>query len=249
MPFDHSSDHSFSDKSPFDRPRLFSAESQRCDDASSRPMSSAAEEELGLSAELQVLASHLRGEADSLAERYASPTPSQPQSAHERRLMRRWMWRCMAAGVAGLALLAWRIERWQQMTPAAPLPVAAQIETHAIVRSTLPVAVAPAQRAHGFRRAIFRCASKCRIGRSAVLRHSQGIAEVGIDAPAIERHPPADQVEMLRIQVSGFEKVIRKLQAELIARDAAQIESQKQIESLQAEVAALRAAAKEPGTK
>jgi hypothetical protein len=245
MPFDHSS----FDKSPFDRPRLFSAEGQRCDDASSRPMGAAVDEELGLSAELQVLASHLRGEADSLAERYAPSTSPQPQSVHERRSMRRWMWQSMAVGMAGLALLAWRIERWQQSPPAAPVPVAVQSETHAIVQSTPPVAVLPANVASSSVAPSSAARASVASTDPAVLRHSQGIAEVGIDAPAVERHPPADQVEMLRIQVSGFEKVIRKLQAELIARDAAQIEAQQQIELLQAEVAALRAAAKERAAK
>jgi len=227
---------------------LFSAESQRCDDASSRQIGSAApDEELGLSAELQVLASHLRGEADSLAERYAPSTSPQPHAVDDHRLMRRWMWPSVAIGVAGLALLAWRIDRWQQSPPVAPTPSVAQLGTHSAVAdlhqpsdsSASPATVAPASVAP----------ASVASTDPAVLRHSQGIAEVGMDAPAVERHPPADQVEMLRIQVSGFEKVIRKLQAELVARDAAQIEAQKQIESLQAEVAALRSGGKEPRTK
>jgi hypothetical protein len=236
---------------PFDKPRLFSPRSQDCDGLSPAPLGSdravgfdmhqdaatrdrATDEELGLSAELQVLASHLRGEADSLAERFAPATSPQSDSVQDHPIRRRWMWQSMAVGVAGLAILTWQIDRWQQSPPQSPTESIAQTETHGVVvepllqsgRSTPAASIS------------FTPASVA-ASDPAAMRHSQGIAEVGIDAPAVERHPPADQVEMLRIQVTGFEKVIRKLQAELIARDAAQIESQKQIQSLQEEVAAL----------
>jgi hypothetical protein len=54
------------------------------------------------------------------------------------------------------------------------------------------------------------------------------------------RHPPADELAMLRIQVSGFQKVIERLQDELAARDKSQAEMVKLIRSLQDEVAALK---------
>ncbi len=74
------------------------------------------------------------------------------------------------------------------------------------------------------------------------LRPSQEIQEVsvGADAPSRPLHPPADEVEMLRIQISGFQKVIERLQAELSARDQSQADMVKLIKSLQDEVATLK---------
>jgi hypothetical protein len=242
----------------FDKPRLFSGDGQSSRSGSDRtigfdahrdlasPDSSlgerATDEELGLSAELQILAAHLRGEADSLANRYAPAScPTSPpigERRFARPFVRGWIWQSMAVAVAGLVLLAWQIDRWQESPPAAAADAVVQtaipgvaVATHQqIVQSApsalvsavppSPAAVSPSHTA----------------ASPAAIRHTQGIAEVGIDGPAVERHPPADQVEMLRIQALGFEKVIRKLQAELVARDAAQIESQRQIQSLQEEV-------------
>ena len=72
------------------------------------------------------------------------------------------------------------------------------------------------------------------------VRNSQGVEEVGIDAPTRTRRAPADELEMLRIQINGFEKVIHKLQGEISARDQSQAETDKLIESLRAEIAALK---------
>jgi S1-C subfamily serine protease len=72
------------------------------------------------------------------------------------------------------------------------------------------------------------------------VRNSQGIEEVGIDAPTRARRAPADEVEMLRIQINGFEKVIRKLQGELSVREQSQAETDKLIDSLRAEIANLK---------
>ena len=69
----------------------------------------------------------------------------------------------------------------------------------------------------------------------AALRATQGIGEVSV-VPAVAKKPPTDEVEMLRVQVDGFEKLIRRLQAELAARDAQQAEAQRQIEALRQEV-------------
>lgn len=234
---------------PFDKPRLFFGDgaanisakvesTPRLQD--SLPRETVADEELGLSAELQVLASHLRGEADSLAGRYAPASRAASASARNRGFGRRWVWQFGAAAVAGLALVAWQIDRWAQsphvaivvQSPTSGPVVAPQQPTIAAIPQTASVPLAPP---------VLSSASPSSTANvdPAAFRHSQGVAEVGIDAPAVERHPPADQVEMLRIQVLGFEKVIRKLQTELIARDAAQMESQRRIESLQAEVAEL----------
>jgi hypothetical protein len=78
--------------------------------------------------------------------------------------------------------------------------------------------------------------------KEAAKRNGQGLEEVsiGTDSPSRSRRPPADEVEMLRIQVSGFEKVIERLQAEVTARDKSQAEMVKLIRSLQDEVATLK---------
>ncbi len=65
-----------------------------------------------------------------------------------------------------------------------------------------------------------------------VVHNSQGVEEVGIAAPADARHPPTDEVEMLRIQVNGFEKVIQRLQAEIAAREKSQAQTAKLVQSL-----------------
>jgi hypothetical protein len=78
--------------------------------------------------------------------------------------------------------------------------------------------------------------------REIALRPSQEVQEVSVggDAPSRPRHPPADEVEMLRIQISGFQKVIERLQAELSARDQSQADMVKLIKSLQDEIATLK---------
>ncbi len=72
------------------------------------------------------------------------------------------------------------------------------------------------------------------------VHNSQGVEEVGIDAPTRARRAPSDEVEMLRIQVNGFEKVIEKLQGEISARQKSQAETEKLVESLRAELAAFK---------
>jgi S1-C subfamily serine protease len=72
------------------------------------------------------------------------------------------------------------------------------------------------------------------------VRNSQGVEEVGIDAPIRSRRPPTDEVEMLRIQINGFEKVIQKLQTELSIRDQSQSATDKLVQSLREEIAALK---------
>ncbi len=102
---------------PFDKPRLFSGDGVpqtgsdpaigfdlrselSFQDSLSQGSSSrkTVDEELGLSAELQVLAAHLRGEADALAERYAPALRPTAESAREHRVRaadgfgRAWRW-------------------------------------------------------------------------------------------------------------------------------------------------------------
>jgi len=244
---------------PFDKPRIFSGDgpenteeitaktqstlrSQTSFPRETVPRDTVPDEELGLSAELQVLAAHLRGEADALGDRYAPAVRATSPTEQNRRVGRRWVWQCVAVGLSGLALLAWRIDRWQASPPAALVESVAQTAAHgdaavAPPQQSTPVAsTAPAVSVPLAPPVLPSNSPSNAAADPATLRHTQGIAEVGIDEPAAERHPPADQVEMLRIQALGFEKVIRKLQAELVARDTAQIESERQIQSLQAEV-------------
>jgi hypothetical protein len=221
---------------PFDKPRLFAHQGPFRDEEThvSRDEKSAGDD-LGMSAELRILESRLRGEADMLAERYLPPaqtSPADPSEIVHGRLNRRLLWTACMATAASLALMVWQFERPQHDAPAANA-IADQSSTarHLSATTTNGVAVdgqATKEDSH-------------LSGHDAnELRPRQGIAEVGIEAPAAERHPPANQLEMLRIQLTGFEKVIQKLQTELAVRDAAQIQSQRQIESLQTEVADLR---------
>jgi S1-C subfamily serine protease len=83
------------------------------------------------------------------------------------------------------------------------------------------------------------------------VRNSQGVEEVGIEPPTRARRTPTDEVEMLRIQVSGFEKVIQKLQSEITARERSQAETAKLVESLKTEIAQLKGVteAEKPASK
>ena len=55
------------------------------------------------------------------------------------------------------------------------------------------------------------------LGNNSITVHnSQGVDEVAIEPPTRSRRAPTDEVEMLRIQVSGFEKVIQKLQGQTL---------------------------------
>jgi S1-C subfamily serine protease len=77
---------------------------------------------------------------------------------------------------------------------------------------------------------------------SITVHNSQGVEEVGIEATTRARRLPTDEVEMLRLQVTGFEKVIKKLQTELAAREQSQAQTTKLVESLKAEIAELKGA-------
>jgi S1-C subfamily serine protease len=81
------------------------------------------------------------------------------------------------------------------------------------------------------------------LGNNSITVHnSQGVDEVAIEPPTRSRRAPTDEVEMLRIQVSGFEKVIQKLQVELAVREQSQAETAMLVESLKAEIAQLKGA-------
>jgi hypothetical protein len=218
---------------PFDKPHLFpDCRSDRADDVNLAAHDCSSDDDLGLSAELQLLGAQLRGEADLLANRYAPTAEIQPAKPAYSRFRRRMLWQAAAVAVAGLAILVWQFGRpWRASTRLSEVVSAPHDGVSPIVAGGIAdtASVNPAS-----------AKSRTAVSDSSEFRRTQGIAEVGIDAPATDRHPPANQLEMLRLQLSGFEKVIRKLQTELSARDAAQLESERQIESLQAEVADLR---------
>ena len=65
-----------------------------------------------------------------------------------------------------------------------------------------------------------------------------GLQEVGVD-PSRAR-PARSELEMLQIQVAAFEEVIRRLQGELQARQAAQADTNKLVAELREEIAQLR---------
>jgi hypothetical protein len=220
---------------PFDKPRLYPHDGTFGDAGAERSVGEGpAADDLALPAELRILESRLRGEADMLAERHSpaaqisSPDPSEIVRG---RLNRRLLWTACLATAASLALMVWQFERPQDRVPPG----------NAIVNHSSPTSAPPAQPANSVSadNRVTQGRARPSGAEASELRHTQGIAEVGIEAPAAERHPPANQLEMLRMQLTGFEKVIQKLQTELAARDAAQIQSQRQIESLQTEVADL----------
>ncbi|HEY2883082.1 MAG TPA: hypothetical protein VGJ15_11625 [Pirellulales bacterium] len=68
---------------------------------------------------------------------------------------------------------------------------------------------------------------------------SAGVQEVGFNSAETARKN-LNEMEMLRIQVSAFEQVIRRLQANLNRREQEQTETQKTIEVLRQEVTELR---------
>ncbi|HEY2146390.1 MAG TPA: S1C family serine protease, partial [Pirellulales bacterium] len=86
-------------------------------------------------------------------------------------------------------------------------------------------------------------------GNQITVHNSQGVEEVGIEPPTRSRRTPTDEVEMLRIQVSGFEKVIQKLEGELAAREKSQADTTKLVESLETEIAQLKGAKDHKGTR
>jgi S1-C subfamily serine protease len=77
---------------------------------------------------------------------------------------------------------------------------------------------------------------------SITVRNSQGVEEVAIQPATRSRRTPTDEVEMLRVQVSGFEKVIQKLQTEIASREQSQAETARLVESLKTEIAQLKQA-------
>ncbi len=77
-------------------------------------------------------------------------------------------------------------------------------------------------------------------GKQIAVRNSQGIEEVAVNSATRSRRGPVTEVDMLRIQVDAFEKVIRKLQGEIDARSQSQSDTEKLIRSLREEISQLK---------
>ena len=154
------------------------------------------DDDLGLSAELQLL-SALRGEADLLANRYAPIAELQPAIPTNGGFNRRMLWQAAAVIVASVAILVWQFGRpWRAVVQPSEVASsrhadASPISGNAIVGSAAATAAS----------------AKLRLTAPDPIevRRTQGIAEVGIDAPA-DRHPPANQLEMLRCNSAVLKK-------------------------------------------
>jgi hypothetical protein len=186
-------------------------------------------EESELPAHLAVLAEQLRDDANHLADCYpASESADRPVPMVATVRSRRWVrWSAAAAVVLIVAT-------WPSVAQRLATFDRSGSEVVSSKESIVQIERGDRERAAG--RAIQQ------YEHEIALRPSQEVEEVsvGADAPSRPRHPPADEVEMLRIQISGFQKVIERLQAELSARDQSQADMVMLIKSLQDEVATLK---------
>lgn len=79
------------------------------------------------------------------------------------------------------------------------------------------------------------------LGRKQIeVRESGRVEEVAVAASAPDKRLPRDELSLLKTQLEAFEKVIVRLQSELIRRDENQVHTQELIEKLSAEIAQLR---------
>jgi hypothetical protein len=212
--------------------------------------------DLELPDQLAMLAAQLRDEADQLAAQHAPPEVREIKPIAERGRWRRFA-RVAAIVLLGVGLVAWRSLAPRGGAHPNAATVAAAHSGNALASRDTPAAKA-AVAAQGEQPATMRTASVLTKTSATValaaaknapaavasdpqsLRTGQGIQEVSAGEPAVARHPPANETEMLRRQVEGFDKLIHRLQAELAARDAAQIENEKLIQSLRQENEQLR---------
>ncbi len=205
-----------------------------------------ADADLELPDQLAMLAAQLRDEAERLAARHSPPEGRTVEPIRDGKRGRRF------ARYAAILLVAIGLVAWRSLVPRGWLrPNAATVASGPAVHdSAATTAAAAAQVTEPLSTA--RAASSSLVKSSATvatarkspaaggsdpesLRAGQGIAEVGAGETPIARHPPADENEMLRRQVEGFDKLIHRLQAELAVRDAAQVENEKLIQSLRQE--------------
>ncbi len=83
------------------------------------------------------------------------------------------------------------------------------------------------------------------VGRNQI-EVEKHVGEIGLNSDSPAARSPGNELEMLRIQLDAFERVITRLQAELKRRDQQQSETDELVESLRREVELLR---KERGEK
>ncbi len=188
----------------------------------------AGEERLSLPADLVALADQLGDDADHLARRYpAADSKVRHRTAPARRSASgRWIRWSVAAAV--IAIIATGPSVGERSTSS--------------VRPDAAAREAIAQIDRGKSGSLVNAAT-LKATNEWTVANGSGVEPVSIGDERLNqpRHLPADEVEMLRIQVSGFQKVIERLQDELAARDKSQAEMVKLIRSLQDEVATLKA--------
>jgi hypothetical protein len=189
-----------------------------------------ADEESELPVHLAALADQLRDDADHLVGCYpaAESADRSRATAVATARERRWV-RWSAAAAVLLIVATWPsvAERLATVEPSGSSAVSSK------------QSIAQVERGENSRAA----SGAIQKGEHGIaFQPSQEVEEVGVgvDAPSRPRRPPADEVEMLRIQINGFEKVIERLQAELSARDQSQADMVKLIKSLQDEIATLK---------
>jgi hypothetical protein len=181
--------------------------------------------------ELAAVAAQLRDEAATLARQHpprAAEDPLGPTVKRRRRGL--WLWPVAASILVTAGLLAWRIDHWPSAAVGPAAVTADRPSSQAAAATSKVVATKPpAERRPS--------AVDLELER---LRAAQSVAEVGITDTQAPSHGTSDELSMLRRQVDGFEKLIHRFQAELVARDAAEAESQRRIEALQKENEELR---------
>ena len=188
------------------------------------------DEEFDLPIHLAALADQLRDDADHLVRCYpATQSVDGPQAMRAARSHKSGWVRWSAAAAVLLIVATWPsvAERLATVDRSGSNVVSSKESIARVERGDRDRAAGRAIQQHE---------------HEIALRPSQEVQEVsvGADAPSRPRHPPADEVEMLRIQISGFQKVIERLQAELSARDQSQADMVKLIKSLQDEIATLK---------
>ena len=207
--------------------------------------------DLELPDQLAMLAAQLRDEADQLAARHSPPEARSVEPIRDDKRGRR-IARYAAILLVGLGLVAWRSLVPRDWLRPNAVTVASGPAVHDNAATTAAAAAQGAEPLSAARAASSSLAKTSVTAAAAKqlpagmasdpqsLRTGQGIQEVSASDPAVVRHPPANENEMLRRQVEGFDKLIHRLQAELAARDAAQVENERLIQSLRQENEQLR---------
>jgi hypothetical protein len=201
--------------------------------------------DLELPDQLAMLAAQLRDEADQLAAQHAPPDVHAIEPITDRN-PRRKLWRYAAVALVGLGLVAWRSLASQDRTLPNVGTMAQDTSTakaNLVARTSEPSTARPQGEAKGSMTLAAAASNQPTPPAGPdpqAMRANQGIEEVVAGESPAARHPPADELEMLHRQVDGFDKLIHRLQAELAARDAAQMENEKLIQSLRQENEQLR---------